>query len=125
MKKLPTLADLGFIKLFEDRILVKLEDGDQKSKGGIILIQKDGEEKQKIGVVIGTGPGERDLETGKLIRAVEVKRNDRVMFGKYEGSELSLQGEAYYIIRQLGIIGQMAPLPEEKIADSEHINQQY
>lgn len=107
MKNLPTLQELGFKKLFEDRILVRLEGSEQKSKGGIILVAPEGEEKQKIGIVIGHGPGEMDLDREKIIRPVEVQRGDRVMFGKYEGSELSLKGEAYYIIRQLGIIGVM------------------
>jgi chaperonin GroES len=116
-QNLPTLGELGFEQLYEDRILVKLESAETKSKGGIILAVPKDEEKQKIGIVIGSGPGEFDHSREKVIRPVEVKRGDRVMFGKYEGSELSLMGEPYYIIRQLGLIGKMKPLPKEPMVD--------
>lgn len=111
-KSLPTLDELGFEKLFEDRILVQLEKSEKVSKGGIILATGEEDEKQKIGYVIGFGPGEFDDNREKIIRPVEVKRGDRVMFGKYEGSEIDLYGQEYYIIRQLGVIAVLKPEKE-------------
>lgn len=107
MKKLPTLQDLGFINLFEDRILVQLDKSEEKTASGIILTTGEDEPKQKYGFVIGYGPGEYDDNREKLIRPIEIKRGDRVMFGKYEGSEISIQGQEYYIIRMLGVIALM------------------
>jgi co-chaperonin GroES (HSP10) len=51
-----------------------------------------------------------------MTRPVEVNIGDRVMFGKYEGSETNLDGDSYFIIRQMGIIALMKPLPEESPA---------
>jgi chaperonin GroES len=113
MQNLPTLKDLGFEKLFEDRILVRLESSEQKSKGGLILMAPPGEEKQRIGTVIGFGPGEYDDRREVCIRPIEVQIGDRVMFGKYEGSEISIQGREYYIIRMMGVIGLLSPAKDE------------
>jgi chaperonin GroES len=116
MKRLPSLQELGFKKLFEDRILVKLESFEQKTKSGLILPVSEGEEKQRIGIVIGFGPGEMDDAREKIIRPVEVEIGDRVMFGKYEGSEINIQGDSYFIIRQIGVIALMGPKLEDAIA---------
>jgi chaperonin GroES len=88
-----------------DRLLVKRTEAEQKSKGGII-IPDTAKEKPIEGVVIAVGNG-KVLEDGKA-RPLEVKVGDKVLFGKYSGTEIKVEGEEHVILREedvLGVIG--------------------
>jgi chaperonin GroES len=114
-KKLPTLLELGIIELMDDRIIVEVTNPEMKTAGGIIIppVGAGGEEKQRIGIVIGTGPGERDYQTGLITRPMRVSPGERVMYGKYEGSDIFLEGRQYHVIRMMGIIARLTPETDE------------
>jgi chaperonin GroES len=88
-----------------DRVVVKRIDAEEKSKGGII-IPDTAKEKPQEGEVVAVGPGGRD-ESGKLI-AIEVKAGDRVLFGKWSGTEVKLDGEELLIMKESDIMGVIA-----------------
>ena len=85
-----------------DRVVVKRIDADEKSKGGII-IPDTAKEKPSQGEVIAVGPGGRD-ESGNLIK-LDVKAGDRVLFGKWSGTEVKLDGEELIIMKESDIMG--------------------
>ena len=85
-----------------DRVLVKRIDSDEKSKGGII-IPDTAKEKPMEGEIVSAGPGARD-ETGK-VQPLDVKAGDRVLFGKWSGTEGKLDGEDYLIMKESDIMG--------------------
>jgi chaperonin GroES len=82
-------------------LLVKRVEGEAKSKGGII-IPDTAQEKPQEGKVIAAGNG-RVNDDGKLV-PLEVKKGDRVLFGKYSGSEVTLEGEEHLIIREEDVL---------------------
>ena len=89
----------------QDRILVQRVREEEKTKGGII-IPDTAKEKPAEGKVVAVGNGKLD-DKGKRI-ALEVKKGDRILFGKYSGTEVKIEGEEYLIMREddvLGIIG--------------------
>jgi chaperonin GroES len=86
----------------EDRIVVKPQEAESKTAGGIVL-PDTAKEKPLLGKVIATGPGKLD-DNGKRI-AMSVKKNDTVLFGKYSGSDVELDGEEYKILRESEILG--------------------
>ena len=88
-----------------DRVVVKRIDADEKSAGGII-IPDTAKEKPQQGEVVAVGPGGRD-ESGNLI-ALEVKSGDRVLFGKWSGTEVKLDGEELLIMKESDIMGILA-----------------
>ena len=88
-----------------DRVLVKRVESDTKTKGGII-IPDTAQEKPMQGEVIAVGPGGRD-EAGKLI-PIDVKAGDRVLFGKWSGTEVKLDGEELLIMKESDIMGVIA-----------------
>jgi chaperonin GroES len=88
-----------------DRVVVKRIEADEKSKGGII-IPDTAKEKPSEGEVVAVGPGGRD-ENGKLI-AIELKAGDRVLFGKWSGTEVKLDGEDLLIMKESDIMGVIA-----------------
>jgi chaperonin GroES len=85
-----------------DRVVIRRIEGEDKTKGGI-LIPDTVKEKPQEGEVIAVGPGARD-ESGKLI-ALEVKAGDRVLFGKWSGSEVKIDGEDLLIMKESDILG--------------------
>jgi chaperonin GroES len=85
-----------------DRVLVKRVEEPSKTKGGI-LIPDTAKEKPQEGEVIAVGPGARD-DTGKRVEPA-VKRGDRVLFGKWSGSEVKLEGEDLIIMKESDILG--------------------
>ena len=89
------------VRPLQDRIIVKGSDGEEKSAGGII-IPDTAKEKPQEGTVIAVGEGRR--EDGKLITP-EVKRGDRVLFGKYAGTEIKVDGEDHLILREEDVLG--------------------
>ena len=88
-----------------DRILVRRIDADEKTAGGII-IPDTAKEKPQEGEVIAVGPGGRD-ESGKLI-PIDVKPGNRVLFGKWSGTEVKLDGEELLIMKESDIMGVIA-----------------
>jgi len=88
-----------------DRVVVKRIDAEEKSKGGII-IPDTAKEKPQEGEVVAVGPGGRD-ENGKLIE-IGVKAGDRVLFGKWSGTEVKLEGEELLIMKESDIMGVIA-----------------
>lgn len=93
------------IRPLQDRIIVKRLDGEEKTKGGII-IPDSAKEKPLEGEVVAVGKG-KILDDGK-VREPEVKAGDRILFGKYSGTEIKIEGIDHLILREddiLGILG--------------------
>ena len=104
------MAKMKFRPL-HDRVVVKRIDAEEKSKGGII-IPDTAKEKPQEGEVVAVGPGGRD-EAGKLI-AIDVKAGDRVLFGKWSGTEVKLDGEELLIMKESDIMGIIEGQPAAK-----------
>src|SRR5271167_4691573 len=85
-----------------DRVVIRRVEEEEKSKGGI-LIPDTAKEKPQEGEVIAVGPGARD-ESGALV-PLEVKVGDRVLFGKWSGSEVKIDGEDLMIMKESDIMG--------------------
>jgi len=85
-----------------DRVVVRRLEEDERSKGGII-IPDTAKEKPQTGEVIAIGPGERD-EKGTL-QPLDVKPGDRVLFGKWSGTEVKIDGEELSIMKESDILG--------------------
>ena len=98
------MAKLKFRPL-HDRVVVKRIDAEEKSKGGII-IPDTAKEKPQEGEVVAVGPGGRD-ESGKLV-PIELKSGDRVLFGKWSGTEVKLEGDELLIMKESDIMGVIA-----------------
>ena len=98
------MAKLKFRPL-HDRVVVKRIDAEAKSAGGII-IPDTAQEKPSQGEIVGVGPGGRD-EAGKLI-PLDVKLGDKVLFGKWSGTEVKLDGEDLLIMKESDIMGVIA-----------------
>jgi|SRR3954470_18304155 chaperonin GroES len=98
------MAKLKFRPL-HDRVVVRRIDADEKTKGGII-IPDTVKEKPQEGEVVAVGPGGRD-EAGKLI-AIDLKSGDRVLFGKWSGTEVKIDGEDLLIMKESDVMGVIA-----------------
>jgi len=98
------MAKLKFRPL-HDRVVVRRIEADQKTKGGII-IPDTAKEKPSEGEIIAVGPGGRD-ENGKLI-PIDLKAGDRVLFGKWSGTEVKIEGEDLLIMKESDIMGVVA-----------------
>jgi chaperonin GroES len=96
-----------------DRVVVKRIEAEEKTTGGII-IPDTATEKPQQGEVIAVGPGGRD-ETGKLI-PIDVKPGDRVLFGKWSGTEVKLDGVEYLIMKESDIMGVLVGTEAKKKA---------
>jgi chaperonin GroES len=97
-----------------DRVVVKRIEAEEKSAGGII-IPDTAKEKPQQGEVVSVGPGGRD-ESGKLI-PIDVKPGDRVLFGKWSGTEVKLDGVEYLIMKESDIMGVIdEPVAKKKAA---------
>lgn len=90
------------IKPLHDRVIVKRLEEEEKTKGGII-IPDSAKETPAEGKVIAVGPGKKD-EEGR-IHPVDVKVNDRIIFSKYAGNEIKVEGEEFLIMREEDILG--------------------
>ena len=86
----------------QDRVLVRRIEEEEKTKGGII-IPDTAKEKPMEGEIVAAGPGARD-ETGKLV-PLDVKQGDRILFGKWSGTEIKLDGEELIIMKESDIMG--------------------
>ena len=85
-----------------DRVVVKRLEGEEKTKGGII-IPDTAKEKPQEGEIIAVGPGGRD-EAGKLI-PIDLKVGDRILFGKWSGTEVKIDGKDLLIMKESDIMG--------------------
>jgi chaperonin GroES len=90
------------VRPLHDRVLVKRFNEEEKSKGGII-IPDTAKEKPVQGEIIAVGQG-RVTEDGK-IRPLDVKKGDRVLFGKYAGTEIKIDGDDFLMMREEDILG--------------------
>ena len=88
-----------------DRVVVKRIDSEEKTKGGII-IPDTAKEKPQEGEVVAVGPGARG-DDGKL-HALDVKKGDRVLFGKWSGTEVKIDGQELLIMKESDIMGVIA-----------------
>ena len=89
------------VRPLSDRVIVKRIDEEEKTAGGII-IPDTAKEKPQEGRIIAVGPGRND--EGKVV-ALDVKKGDRILFGKYAGTEIKLDGEDHIIMREDDILG--------------------
>ena len=85
-----------------DRVVIRRIEGEEKTKGGII-IPDTAKEKPQEGEVIAVGPGGRD-ESGKLV-PLDVKAGDRVLFGKWSGTEVKIDGDDLLIMKESDVMG--------------------
>ena len=85
-----------------DRVLIKRVEEEEKTKGGII-IPDTAKEKPQEGEVLSVGPGARD-DSGKRVD-MEVKKGDRILFGKWSGTEVKIDGEELLIMKESDILG--------------------
>ena len=85
-----------------DRVVVRRSDAETKSAGGIIIPDTAGE-KPSQGEIIAVGPGARD-ESGKLI-PIDLKKGDRILFGKWSGTEVKIDGNELLIMKESDVMG--------------------
>lgn len=90
------------IRPLQDRLIVKRVQNEEKTRGGII-IPDSAKEKPLEGIVIAAGKG-KVMDDGK-VRPMDVKEGDRVLFGKYSGSEIKIDGEEHLILREEDVLG--------------------
>lgn len=90
------------MKVLHDRVLVRRIEEEEKTKGGIV-IPSDARQKPQEGIVIAVGSG-KVLESGG-VRSPEVEVDDKILFEKYAGSEIEIEGVEYLIIREDDILG--------------------
>ena len=90
------------IRPLQDRVIVKRLEEEEKTKGGII-IPDSAKEKPQEGKVVAVGKG-KVSEEGKVI-PLDVKAGDRILFGKYAGTEVNIEGEEHLIMREEDILG--------------------
>ena len=89
------------LKPLADRVVVKTVEAEERTKSGLVL-PDTAKEKPQEGKVIAVGPG-RLLDDGS-VKKLEVKSGDRVLYGKYSGTEVSLEGDDYLILREEDIL---------------------
>ncbi|MDD5216489.1 MAG: co-chaperone GroES [Candidatus Omnitrophica bacterium] len=89
------------IKPLGDKILVEVLEAEEVTKGGIILPDTAKEEKAE-GKVVAVGPG-KVLESGK-VQPLEVKKGDRILFGKYSGDEITIDGKKHKIVKETEVL---------------------
>src|SRR5437879_7874461 len=85
-----------------DRILIRRIEAEEKTAGGII-IPDTAKEKPQEGEIVAVGPGARD-ESGKLV-PLDVKAGDRILFGKWSGTEVKIDGQDYLIMKESDVMG--------------------
>ena len=90
------------LRPLDDRVIVKQSQAEDKTSGGIIL-PDTAKEKPQIGKIIATGPG-KTLDNGEL-KKMSVKKNDKIIYAKYIGNDVEIDGEKYVILRETDILG--------------------
>jgi len=96
------MEELMKFRPLHDRVVIRRIEGEEKTKGGII-IPDNAKEKPQEGEVIAAGPGARD-ESGKVV-PLDLKAGDRVLFGKWSGTEVKVDGEDLLIMKESDIMG--------------------
>ena len=96
-----------------DRVVIRRLEGDEKTKGGII-IPDNAKEKPQEGEVVAVGPGARD-ETGKFV-PIDLKAGDRVLFGKWSGTEVKIDGEELLVMKEADVMGVLEGDPARRKA---------
>lgn len=91
------------IRPLHDRVIVKRKEDERKTASGIVIPDSANTEKPDQGEIIAVGPGKKD-DQGKLI-ALDVKVGDRVLFGKYAGQSVKVEGEEVLVMREEDIMG--------------------
>jgi chaperonin GroES len=104
------MAKLKFRPL-HDRVVVRRITADEKTKGGII-IPDTAKEKPQEGEIVAVGPGARD-ESGK-VQPLDVKAGDRILFGKWSGTEVKIDGEELLIMKESDVMGIIQGVPAAK-----------
>ena len=89
------------IKPLSDRVVVKAEEAEEKTASGIIL-PDTAQEKPQMGSIVATGPG-KSSDSGEVIK-MSLKKGDKVLYGKYSGTEISLDGNDVIIMRESDIL---------------------
>ena len=90
------------LKPLDDRVVIKQSEAEEKTSGGIIL-PDTAKEKPQIGKIVAAGPGKL-LDNGNRAR-MSVKKNDKVIYAKYMGSDVEIDGEKYVILKESDILG--------------------
>lgn len=90
------------LRPLDDRVVIKQSEAEEKTTGGIIL-PDTAKEKPQIGKVIAVGPG-KILDSGKRAE-MSVKKNDTVIYAKYMGNDIEIDGEKYVILKESDILG--------------------
>ncbi len=88
-----------------DRVLVRRVEGDEKTKGGLI-IPESAKEKPAEGIIVSVGAGAKDDDGDRI--AMDVKAGDKVLFGKWSGTEVTIDGEEMLIMKESDIMGIIA-----------------
>ena len=104
------MASTNFRPL-HDRVVVRRVESEEKTKGGII-IPDTAKEKPQEGEIVAVGSGARD-ESGKVV-ALDVKAGDRVLFGKWSGTEVKIDGQDLLIMKESDIMGVLTDVPASK-----------
>lgn len=94
------------LKPLQDRVIVKPQEAVEMSKGGIILPDTASKEKPMEGVIVAAGPGKLSKAGDRM--GMEVKKDDKVIFSKYAGTEIKVDGETYLIMREEDILAIIA-----------------
>ena len=89
------------VKPMEDRVLLKPMDAEQKTAGGII-IPDNAKEKPQKGEVVAVGPGKVNDKGAKI--EMSLKKGDKVLYGKYSGAEITIDGKEYLIVRESDVL---------------------
>ena len=90
------------LRPLDDRVVIKQSQAEEKTSGGIYL-PDTAKEKPQIGKVVAVGPG-KVLDNGKRAQ-MSVKKNDKVIYGKYLGNDVEIDGEKYVIVRESDLLG--------------------
>ena len=90
------------LRPLDDRVVIKQSDAEERTAGGIIL-PDTAKEKPQIGKIVAVGPGKL-LDDGKRCK-MSVKKNDKVIYGKYMGSEVEVDQDKYVVLRESDILG--------------------
>ena len=101
-----------------DRVVVRRIEGDEKTSGGII-IPDTAKEKPQEGEIIAAGPGARD-ENGK-IQPLDVKAGDRILFGKWSGTEVKIDGEELLIMKESDVMGVIEGAAKKSLKAGERV----
>ena len=96
-----------------DRVVVRRIEAEEKTSGGII-IPDTAKEKPQEGEVVAVGPGSRD-DSGKLVE-LSLRPGDRILFGKWSGTEVKIAGEELLIMKESDVLGVIEPIAEPKKA---------